>query len=515
MRTIPTFSGARTALIVTALSATMLAGGATSAPQSAAEIDDPNLADAVADEIAHEQGVESSTIQATAEDGVVTLSGTVQDLLAKRRAETIAGTVLGVKSVENELTVNPPEDLQSDRVGTMVVAALAADPATESWEIDVETDSEGHVALSGRVQSGQEARLAERVAMSVAGVTGVTNALTIEPAVTRSDGEIREDVTARLDWSALFSDEYIDVAVADGVVHLSGDVFSAAERARAVSEAHVRGVTGVDASGLKVAFAENGRAPANPEPGQPRDDAAIRQAVQSALMANPRVDRGGTETFVDDGVVTLRGGVDNLAAKEAAGDAAGKIIGVERVENRMHVNRSKPMSDPELEQDIVNAFIRHPDVEASDFVVKVRNGVVSLYGNVDSFFEQSQAYKAASRVGGVARVENHMDVRDNVRPFVSDLYADNVRYESYDWWSDYREPRTMKSDAEIAAAIRDELSWSPFVLAENVEIVVQDGRATLGGTVNSVRARQAAIENAWEGGAVWVRNEIEVAAPRS
>ncbi|WP_420457369.1 BON domain-containing protein [Rubrivirga sp.] len=54
--------------------------------------------------------VDASRIQVTAEDGEVTLTGTVSDRAQKRRAEDIAESVRGVDDVHNRLTLRRDDD---------------------------------------------------------------------------------------------------------------------------------------------------------------------------------------------------------------------------------------------------------------------------------------------------------------------------------------------------------------------------------------------------------------------
>lgn len=79
----------------------------------------------------------------------------------------------------------------------------------------------------------------------------------------------------------------------------------------------------------------------------------------------------------------------------------------------------------------------------------------------------------------------------------------------YDWYG-YQPGLIPRSDAEIRADIKDQLAWSPFVDAERIIVTVEDGVATLTGSVVSWAAMDAATENAFEGGATWVRNRLEV-----
>ncbi|MEW6490454.1 MAG: BON domain-containing protein [Thermodesulfobacteriota bacterium] len=59
-------------------------------------------------------------------------------------------------------------------------------------------------------------------------------------------------------------------------------------------------------------------------------------------------------------------------------------------------------------------------------------------------------------------------------------------------------------------AIEDQLYWSPFVDADAVQVSVEEGVATLTGRVGSLAEASAAVDNAHEGGAVRVKNRLEV-----
>jgi len=79
----------------------------------------------------------------------------------------------------------------------------------------------------------------------------------------------------------------------------------------------------------------------------------------------------------------------------------------------------------------------------------------------------------------------------------------------YDWYRpEYSYP--AKSDAEIKEQINDELFWSPFVDADQVHVTVDQRKATLTGTVDSWAESNNAQENAYEGGAVYVDNDLIV-----
>jgi hypothetical protein len=76
---------------------------------------DDRILDDVCERLKWDPEVDASEITVRVEEGVVKLTGAVNDRCAKRRAEDIAGAVRGVRDVENELRVGRGE------VGTSAV----------------------------------------------------------------------------------------------------------------------------------------------------------------------------------------------------------------------------------------------------------------------------------------------------------------------------------------------------------------------------------------------------------
>ena len=79
-----------------------------------------------------------------------------------------------------------------------------------------------------------------------------------------------------------------------------------------------------------------------------------------------------------------------------------------------------------------------------------------------------------------------------------------------DWYDAYEpdQPSAGKSDWEIEQNIEDEFFWSPFVDGDDITVQVEDGVAHLTGTVDTWSEYEAARENALEGGAVIVDNDL-------
>lgn len=481
------------------------------APVSAQTTDRPlsdqAISDAVEDELLLDPAVLATRIDVQVEGGVVTLNGRVSNILAKERAARIAETVKGVRSAVNTIEVQPLETRLDRQIRNDIEAALLTNPATETEEIAVGVE-DGVVALAGTVQSWQEKQLVEKVVSGVRGVTEVSSNIEVIYTADRPDQEIKAEIQQALRWDALIDDALIEVAVEDGRVDLTGTVGSAAEKARAVNKAWVNGAIAVDAAGLEVArWARDEDLRKGKYVVKPDDQ--IQQAIRAALIQDPRMDAANIRLQVVGGIVTLRGTVDNLQAKRAATQDARNTVGVVNVKNRLKVRPVKTRSDEVIAEDVLSAIERDPYLEQYEIVIDVIDGTVFLNGMVDSYFEKTQADIVASAIQGVEQVENDLIIEDIGGPLVYEPYLEDYYPYDYDWY-DYRPAYTMKRDTEIREDIQDELWWSPFVDAEDITVTVEDAVATLTGTVDSWAEFNAASENAYEGGATWVRNQLEV-----
>ena len=479
------------------------------APAMAQGYADQDITDAVEDEMLADPAVQLHNITISTDAGVVTLSGTTSNLLAKQRAARIAGTVKGVRAVVNQIDVAPAVTRTDSAVAADVIDALLYDPATDSYEVGVEVNN-GIVNLDGTVESWQEKRLAGKVVAGVKGVQGINNNVSVDYEGERTDQEIRAEIQKALQYDVLVDDALVTVDVNDGEVNLDGTVGSMSEKTQAISDAWVAGVTMVDANDLEVKrWARDQDLRGAKYEGKTAQQ--IKAAVEDALIHDPRVfSFNVTPTNITEtGKVTLRGAVDNLKAKRAAAEAARDVVGVTRVENRIRVDATEDLTDSEAADNVRSALARDPYIDRYEITVSVVDGTVYLYGAVDSYFEKAQADDVAARAQGVMAVNNNLTVEEEYDPYAYDPYIDDWYMYDYDWY-DYQPTYTMKADAEIKEDINDELWWSPFVDADDVNVQVDDGTATLTGTVQSWSEFNAATENAFEGGATWVDNDLVV-----
>jgi osmotically-inducible protein OsmY len=130
--------------------------------------------------------------------------------------------------------------------------------------------------------------------------------------------------------------------------------------------------------------------------------------------------------------------------------------------------KKKDKTDAELKNDVLSELKYEPSVKATDVGVLVKDGAVTLNGNVPSYFEKWDAVRAAERVSGVRAIADEIKVE----------LADPFRH----------------TDGEIAVAAANQIGWSSMILKDSVKVIVRDGWITLEGEVEWGYQRKAAID---------------------
>ncbi|MBW9107034.1 BON domain-containing protein [Paraburkholderia phenoliruptrix] len=115
-------------------------------------------------------------------------------------------------------------------------------------------------------------------------------------------------------------------------------------------------------------------------------------------------------------------------------------------------------SDFELKRQVEEELAWDPAVESTDIGVEVRDRIVTLSGHPSSYAEKLAAEKAAQRVAGVKAVVVEMSIR---LP-----HAD------------------VRTDEEIANAVRTMMRWTVGLNEEAVKVQVEKGWVTLSGEVD-------------------------------
>lgn len=469
-----------------------------------------NIADAVDTALQKDDGVKANRITVAPAENYVVLGGTVGSLEEKQRAERVAETVKGVEQVTNNMIVQV-EDQRSDKaIRYDVEAALKLNPATRSYNVDVEVN-DGRVSLTGEVERWETFGLIGQIASGVRGVTAVDNNVLVQPLERRVDEDLEDEIRSRLHWDARVDDSLVQVEVNEGKARLIGTVGSAAEKRRAQELARqVPGVEIVYIEQIEVQRWARDDAMREGKYGEKADE-DVHSAVRNALSADPRIKPDDVTVFVDRGMVALRGEVDTLKAKRKAEDIARNINGVWRVTNRLEVVQQEEgaATDSDLGRRVREALNRQPYLGEEDINISASNGEITLEGAVETYFRKEKADDVASRIPEVEEIVNRLEVKDQEKaPTYSDYVDDWTPYD-FDWAGPTTQ-NTFLSDAEIRRNVTNELWWSPFVDNDDVDISVDNGQVVLTGTVDTWAEQEAAEQNAFEGGATSVINNLEV-----
>lgn len=299
----------------------------TSAPADDGVVPDRRIAAALRRELSSDAIASKETIGVVANDGVVTLAGSVPSLFSRSRAIALAHVVRGVRAVVDNLDVTPlpRPDYELESVARSV---LGNDPVTEPAHIEARSHKEV-VTLSGSIDSNASRRAAENDILAIPGVRGVDDELALVPART-GDAHLREEAKR-----AVGEDPWIDgsrvVASADrGIVSLSGWVGSAGQRRRAFEDASAALPRAVDASNLRIdAFTDDGTLRARAAPTY--SDGAIGGAVLDAYVQDSRMHPFVPTVDVKQGVIVLSGVAPNAAVAHAADEDAHNVSGVRAV----------------------------------------------------------------------------------------------------------------------------------------------------------------------------------------
>jgi osmotically-inducible protein OsmY len=407
-----------------------------------------------AEKVIHQvPGVRSSVERITTRSGIVTLSGDVNTLAAKKIADEESKKIRGVLGVINELIVSPIS-LPDDQVTQNVLRKLKGSADLNPAPITVRT-VQGEVFLTGTVDSWTEREEAERLAAEVRGVKSVIDEIRVQYEKKRPDGDIRQDVISTLDRDVYLSGLPIGVTVVQGIVTLKGAVTSLYEKDRAWGDAvSVDNVKSVE-NRLRVVVGQKDIRKAFPQPS----DAQLERRIREELSQDLRVeDPYKLDITVVNGNVTLRGLVSSYYQKHLAGEDVRNVVGVGWVANVLTVWVAW-RDDSAIREDVQFAIDADSLLNGQDIGIQVAGGVVTLTGRVDVFYEKLHAEDVVSRVRGVR------DVVDTLRV----------------------EQTFFSSDAAIQDAVKRRLEADVLTgsVADRISIRVKRGQATMAGNVDT------------------------------
>ncbi|MEL7491485.1 MAG: BON domain-containing protein [Pseudomonadota bacterium] len=204
------------------------------------------------------------------------------------------------------------------------------------------------------------------------------------------------------------------------------------------------------------------------------EDERIRDDIQEEIAWDPRVKSTDIGVTVKNGAVRLTGSVASYAERYAAETAARRVKGVHAVAEDIEVQLpgDDTETDETLAERISNMLEWNMIVPDPDIVAEVREGFVSLTGEVDWNFERETLKNQIVHMRGVKGVDNRITLRRKA-------------------------PAQEISERDIKYKIASALHRSVELEKANIDIAVDGDKVTITGDVRAPYEKALIANAAW------------------
>jgi len=214
----------------------------------------------------------------------------------------------------------------------------------------------------------------------------------------KADAELKTEVLAELDYDPSVKVTDIGVQVKEGVVTLTGQVATYAEKWNALwATKRVAGVKAL-ADEIQVHLPDAMR----------RTDGEIAGAAASRMDWVAAIPKGAVGISVREGRITLEGDLEWWYQKRAAENAVEHLEGVTEVNNLITIKPTRSAAN--MESAIQSAFKRNAVLDAKKIQVDSDGQRITLRGKVRSYAERDEAERVAWAAPGVSSVDNQIQV---------------------------------------------------------------------------------------------------------
>jgi osmotically-inducible protein OsmY len=192
--------------------------------------------------------------------------------------------------------------------------------------------------------------------------------------------------------------------------------------------------------------------------------------LQADVLAEIAADVGSASSNIAvaarDGVVTLGGETESLAKRLAVVRAASRVHGVRAVADNIFVRlpAEHRRTDADLAQTVVSALMWDTEVPDKTVKARVQDQWVWLVGEADYQYQRVAAENAVQNIAGIKGVTNLVRLRKH------------------------------PAGPELKSGIERALARNAILARHEIDVAVNEGKATLTGAVGTWRQRMHAEE---------------------
>jgi osmotically-inducible protein OsmY len=219
----------------------------------------------------------------------------------------------------------------------------------------------------------------------------------------------------------------------------------------------------------------------------------VLKEVRAALEREPRINlhKCPVEMEFSDGVLTLEGEVEHIAAKKLSLELAVAVHGVSGIVDRLHVAPSTRMEDGAVLDAVRDGLLQEPILTNCSIYV-IHKGQLEIVRQVT---EEPRGAIRLSVNDGVVLLDDH--VTGLMQKRLAGVMA---------WWVPGSRdvingmevvPNQPDSDEEMAKAVRIVLKKDPFVNDERIRVAARQRVVTLEGDAPSAPQKEMAEFDAW------------------
>ena len=220
-----------------------------------------------------------------------------------------------------------------------------------------------------------------------------------------------------------------------------------------------------------------------------KSDAELKDNVLAELKYEPGVNVTDIGVLVKGGTVTLNGYATSYGEKSYAVRAAKRVAGVKAIADDIEVKLpdSQRRTDGDIAAAAANQINWLPTtIPPKNIVVTVREGCLTLEGEVEWWHQKLAAENAVLHLAGVKTICNLITIKPTLAP------------------------------VEVKTAIKAAFERHALLDASGIQVEASGNRVTLRGTVQNYPEREEAERAAWAAaGVLSVDNQLQVGLPVS